>query len=76
MILNTLLWVVFFLLELFLLAKKKKQSWNCEKKWANFFDDALIFCEKVCNTPLKIKRTGKKIEIESKNALRGLKFDT
>ena len=28
------------------------------------------------NTPLKIKRTGKVIKIESKNALRGLKFDT
>ena len=28
------------------------------------------------NTPLKIKRTGKMIEIESKNALRKLKFDT
>ena len=28
------------------------------------------------NIPLKIKRTGKVIKIESKNALRGLKFDT
>ena len=28
------------------------------------------------NTPLKIKRTGKMIKIESKNALRRLKFDT
>ena len=29
-----------------------------------------------CNTPLKIKQTGKVTKIESKNALRGLKFDT
>ena len=30
----------------------------------------------IANTSLKIKRTGKLIKIESKNALRGLKFDT
>ena len=51
----------------------RRSSW--EQK-LNTFSQSRLMTRYGYNTPLKIKRTGKVIKIESKNALRGLKFDT
>ena len=53
-----------------------KVSQNCRRKNNRQLCAIIPFTAFSSNTPLKIKRAGKVIKIDSKYALRGLKFDT